>query len=53
VLRLEASAAFSEPSVYFHERAIERRRRHNTVAGLLADERFLEYVSAVLPAWGM
>ena len=51
--RFEASAAFSGPSVYFHERAIERRRRHTTVAGLLADERFLEYVYAVLPAWGM
>lgn len=53
VQRFEASAAFSGPSVYFHERAIERRRLHATVGGLLADERFLEYVYAVLPACGM
>jgi hypothetical protein len=39
--------------LYFHERAIERRRRHNNPQDLLADELFLEYVYAVLPAWGM
>lgn len=53
VRRFEASGAFTGPSVYFHERAIERRRLHATVADLLADELFLEYVYAVLPAWGM
>jgi hypothetical protein len=53
VQRSEASAAFSGPSVYFHQRAIEIRRQHASAAGLLADERFLEYVYAVLPAWGM
>ena len=53
VRRFELSAAFSGPSVYFHERAIERRRQHTTAASLLADEGFLEYVYAVLPSWGM
>ena len=53
VQRFEASAAFSGPSVYFHQRAIETRRQHASAASLLADERFLEYVYAVLPAWGM
>jgi hypothetical protein len=42
VRRFEASNAFSGPSVYFHERAIERRRLHSSVADLLADERFLD-----------
>lgn len=53
VRRFEASGAFSGPSVYFHERAIERRRLHATAASLLADQWFLEYVYAVLPSWGM
>jgi hypothetical protein len=53
VRRFEASGAFSGPSVYFHERAIERRRLRATVADLLADELLLEYVYAVLRAWGM
>lgn len=29
------------------------RRQHQTVVSLLADTQFLEYVYAVLPAWGM
>jgi hypothetical protein len=49
----EAANAFSGPSVYFHHRAIERRRTHTSVTDLLADEQFLEYVYAVLPSWGM
>lgn len=53
VQRFEASAAFTGPSVYFHQRAIETRRQHASAATLLADERFLEYVYAVLPSWGM
>ena len=53
VLRFEASNIFSGPSVYFHRRAIERRRLHGTAEDLLADELFLEYVYAVLPSWGM
>jgi hypothetical protein len=53
VLAFEASNIFSGPSVYFHRRAIERRRLHGTAEDLLADELFLEYVYAVLPSWGM
>jgi len=49
----EQSNAFPGPSLYFHQKAIDLRRRHSTVAGLLADDRFLEYVYPVLPAWGM
>jgi hypothetical protein len=49
----EGRNKFGGPSRYFHDRAIERRRRHETVTDLITDERFLEYVYAVLPAWGM
>lgn len=51
--RFEISNAFPGPSLYFHERAIERRRAHPTVEVLLQDELFFEYVYAMLPAWGM
>lgn len=53
VRRFERSNAFPGPSLYFHEKAIARRRRHSTVGELLADEQFFEYVYAVLPSWGM
>jgi hypothetical protein len=53
VRRFEQSKAFPGPSLYFHQRAIDRRRRHSTVADLMSDDRFFEYVYAVLPAWGM
>jgi hypothetical protein len=53
IAAFEASQAFPGPSLYFHLRAIERRRAHQTVSSLLDDTRFLEYVYAVLPAWGM
>ena len=53
VAAFETSQAFPGPSLYFHLRAIERRREHNTVSSLLEDNLFLEYVYAVLPAWGM
>jgi hypothetical protein len=49
----EASEGFPGPSLYFHLRAIERRRAHHAVSSLLEDDLFLEYVYAVLPAWGM
>jgi hypothetical protein len=53
VLRFESGNLFSGPSVYFHERAIERRRLHGCAESLLHDVQFLEYVYAVLPSWGM
>ena len=53
VAAFETSEAFPGPSLYFHLRAIERRRQHETVASLLEDIQFLEYAYAVLPAWGM
>ena len=49
----EARQAFPGPSLYFHLRALERRREHRTVRSLIDDSLFLEYVYAVLPAWGM
>jgi hypothetical protein len=45
--------AFPGPSLYFHVRAIERRRQHQNARSLLKDIQFLEYAYAVLPAWGM
>ncbi len=53
VAAFEARQAFPGPSLYFHLRAIERRREHHTASSLLDDNLFLEYVYAVLPAWGM
>lgn len=53
VSRFERSSAFPGPSLYFHERAVARRRLHHSPRALLGDERFLEYVYAVLPSWGM
>lgn len=53
VERFEVSNAFPGPSLYFHERAIERRRQHSSVGSLLQDKLFFEYVYAMLPAWGM
>lgn len=53
VRAFEQEQAFPGPSLYFHERAIELRRGHASPAQMLADTRFLEYVYAVLPAWGM
>lgn len=53
VRRFERSSGFPGPSLYFHEKAIARRRSHSTVSELLADDRFFEYVYAVLPSWGM
>jgi hypothetical protein len=53
VAQFERSNAFPGPSLYFHERALERRRAHHRAVDLLDDELFLEYVYAVLPAWGM
>jgi hypothetical protein len=53
VAAFEISEAFPGPSLYFHLRAIERRRQHETVGSLLKDIQFLEYAYAVLPSWGM
>jgi hypothetical protein len=53
VSRFEAAPGWPGPSLYFHDRAIAVRRQHNSATSLLRDDRFLEYVYAVLPAWGM
>lgn len=53
VRRFETVPGWPGPSLYFHARAIDVRREHNSATSLLRDDRFLEYVYAVLPAWGM
>lgn len=53
VAAFEERQPFPGPSLYFHERAIERRRAHGSVRQMLQDWLFLDYVYAVLPAWGM
>lgn len=53
VRQFESSNAFPGPSLYFHSQALARRALHNSAAELVADDLFLEYVYAVLPAWGM
>lgn len=53
VRQFESRIVFTGPSIYFHDRAIERRRHATSIDELLTDERSLEYVYAVLPAWGM
>ena len=52
VSRFQAGNLFSGPSVYFHQKVIERRRLLGSLDALLADQQFLEYVYAVLPASG-
>lgn len=53
VRRFESAPGWPGPSLYFHNRAISVRREHESATSLLRDDRFLEYVYAVLPAWGM
>lgn len=53
VADFEASVVFPGPSGYFHQRAIDQRRQHESVGSLLDDTLFLEYAYAVLPSWGM
>jgi hypothetical protein len=49
----ERSEAFPGPSVYFHEKAIQRRRAHPDAVSALEDQCLHEYIYAVLPSWGM
>jgi hypothetical protein len=49
----ETREAFPGPSIYFHLRALERRREFSDVTSLIDDVLFMEYVYAVLTAWGM
>ena len=53
ISQFESSNAFPGPSLYFHERALAQRSLHSNAPELLNDKLFLEYVYAVLPAWGM
>lgn len=44
---------FAGPSLYFHQRAIQRRRELNSPRAAIEDERFREYLYATLAAWGL
>ena len=44
---------FGGPSVYFHDRTLERLRRFPSPAAALENDDFVESVYAVLTAWGM
>ena len=46
-------SVFVGPSLYFHVRTIQQRRRHQDPAALLADDRYFEYLYATLTAWGL
>ena len=47
------SQRFGGPSLYFHQKTIERRREHHTMASLLADDVFFDSLYATLAAWGL
>lgn len=44
---------FTGPSVYFHQRTIERLRAHALPSEALTDDGFLESLYATLASWGM
>jgi hypothetical protein len=48
-----SSQRFGGPSLYFHQKTIERRRGHRTMASLLADDVFFDSLYATLAAWGL
>jgi hypothetical protein len=47
------SQRFGGPSLYFHQKTIERRRGHRTMASLMADDVFFDSLYATLAAWGL
>src|ERR1700683_4269616 len=49
----DATDLFGGPSLYFHRKALDLRRRHSSVRALLEDEAFFDAAYATLTAWGM
>jgi hypothetical protein len=49
----DASRRFGGPSIYFHDRTLERLRSFGSPAEALLDDEFVESLYAVLTAWGM
>lgn len=44
---------FSGPSLYFHNKAIKRRREFDTVENIVWDQEFINSLYATLVSWGM
>lgn len=53
VAHFDSEERFAGPSLYFHQRAIQRRRELNSPLAAIEDERFREYLYATLAAWGL
>jgi hypothetical protein len=47
------SERFTGPSWYFHRKALARRAAHDTIASLLDDDAFFDWLYATLTAWGL
>jgi len=44
---------FSGPSLYFHQKTLERAKELGSVRSILWDETYLEYLYATLTSWGL
>lgn len=53
IIRFEKAERFTGPSLYFHRKAIQRRRSFDNMSALLDDAEFLDLLYATLTAWGM
>jgi hypothetical protein len=49
----EKNRRFGGPSIYFHDRTLERLRSFDSPSRALLDDGFIESLYAVLAAWGM
>ncbi len=49
----DAKELFSGPSLYFHRRTIECRRKHHSAVDALHDSEFYDLLYATLTAWGL
>ncbi len=47
------SDRFSGPSLYFHQKTIERRRNMGSAVEAINDDPFFDYLYATLSSWGM
>lgn len=53
VQAFDAKRRFGGPSIYFHDRTLERLRTFGSPSDALLDDGFVECLYAVLTAWGM
>lgn len=47
------SEPFAGPSLYFHRKTLDLRRRHTSILSLAADDGYFDAAYATLTAWGM